>query len=69
MGGPNGPRCLVQFVSVAKSAMSTMRARYRFADLVSLPVYYLPMAPLDGPCGRSTFNCSAQTQLWLKTEV
>ena len=25
------------------------RARYRLAGLVSLPVFYLPMEPLDGP--------------------
>ena len=35
------------------------REWYRLADLASLPVFYLPMAPLDGPCGRTTFNCSA----------
>ena len=35
------------------------RARYLLAELVSLLVFYLPMAPLDGPCGRTTFNSSA----------
>ena len=46
------------------------RTRYRLADLVSLLAFYLPMAPLDGPCGRTTFNSSAAhaTQLWLKIE-
>ena len=35
------------------------RARFHFVELVSSLVSYLPMGPLDGPCGRSTFNRSA----------
>ena len=51
MGGTNGPRCLVEVVGVAISAMSTMSwlAMYIEQGSCALPVYYLPVAPLHGP--------------------